>query len=271
VGNYPITISPGTLSAAHYTFQFSSGTLTIAYLGPAATPKFSPAAGKCTSVQSVTISDATASATIYYTTDGSAPTIGSTQYSSAIAVNTTETIEAIAVAPGYDDSAVATAKYTINLPSPTFTLSISPTSASIVSGASAKFTLTVTPQNGFAQAVSFSCSGEPSSDACSFSPSSVTPAGIPASAAMTLGPAAAATNQTLPRLAKSAGGLAMALLLWPFCRRRFRAVFALLILLLAGLMISACIILKPQIYTVTVTASGGGVTQTGSISLTVTK
>ena len=78
-----------------------------------ATPTFSPAAGTYSSAQSVTISDATSGATIYYTTDGSTPTTSSTKYTGPIAVSSTEKLEAIAVATGDANSAVASAAYTI--------------------------------------------------------------------------------------------------------------------------------------------------------------
>jgi len=80
-----------------------------------ATPTFSPAAGTYSSTQSVTISDSTSGATVYYTTDGSTPTASSTKYTAAITVSSTETISAIAVASGYNNSAVASAAYTISL------------------------------------------------------------------------------------------------------------------------------------------------------------
>ena len=83
--------------------------------GAAATPGFSPAAGTYLSAQSVTITDATAGATIYYTTNGTTPTTASSVYSSAIAVSSTETLEAIATASLYTQSAVGSAAYTINL------------------------------------------------------------------------------------------------------------------------------------------------------------
>jgi glucosylceramidase len=89
----------------------------------AATPTFSPAAGTFSSVQSVTIADSTTGAAIYYTTDGTTPSSSSTAYSAAIKVSATATIKAIAVASGYNNSAMASATFTINLPAaatPTF-------------------------------------------------------------------------------------------------------------------------------------------------------
>src|SRR5580698_3168621 len=83
---------------------------------PAATPTFSPAAGTFTSLQSVALFDATAGASIYYTSDGTTPSASSTLYSKSIPVSSSQTIQAIAMASGYSNSAVASAKYTIDLP-----------------------------------------------------------------------------------------------------------------------------------------------------------
>jgi hypothetical protein len=89
----------------------------------AATPTFSPAAGTFSATQTITISDSTQGATIYYTTDSSTPTTSSLKYTAPIAVASTETIQAIAIASGYTNSAVASASYTISpvAATPTFT------------------------------------------------------------------------------------------------------------------------------------------------------
>jgi hypothetical protein len=80
----------------------------------AATPTFSPAAGTYSGAQSVTISDSTPGATIYYTTNGTTPTTSSTEYTGPITVSSTETLKAVAVAKGDNNSAVASASYTID-------------------------------------------------------------------------------------------------------------------------------------------------------------
>ena len=114
LGSYVITAKAGTLAAKNYSFRFENGTLTITPIGTAATPVFKPAAGTYTSAQSVTITDATAASTIYYTTNGDTPSTTSTKYTEAIHVSATETIKAIAFATGYTQSAVASAAYKIN-------------------------------------------------------------------------------------------------------------------------------------------------------------
>ncbi len=79
----------------------------------AATPTFLPAAGTYASAQNVTISTDTDGATIYYTTDGTDPTTGSSVYSTPINVDKDMTIKAIATKDGLLDSDIAEAAYTI--------------------------------------------------------------------------------------------------------------------------------------------------------------
>jgi glucosylceramidase len=80
----------------------------------AATPNFTPAPGTYTAAQSVTLSDATQGATIYYSTDGTTPTTSSTKYASTLSVPATTTIKALATAPGNLPSTVAAGTYTIS-------------------------------------------------------------------------------------------------------------------------------------------------------------
>src|SRR5207302_4494766 len=88
-----------------------------------ATPTFSPPSGTSNAPQSVTLSDATGGATIYYTTDGSTPTTASTVYAGAISVTQNTTIRAMAAANGMANSNVASATYTILIPVPPPTFS----------------------------------------------------------------------------------------------------------------------------------------------------
>ncbi len=92
----------------------ASSTYTISSVSQVATPAFSPAGGTYISAQTVTISCATAGATIRYTTDGSTPTSASTQYTGPISVSSTKTVKAIAIASGMANSSVASATYTIS-------------------------------------------------------------------------------------------------------------------------------------------------------------
>src|SRR6185437_6981457 len=80
---------------------------------PAAAPEFNPASKSFNGSLSVTISDATPGAAIYYTTDGTGPTEASTLYTGPITVNSTTTINALASATGYLQSPVASATYTL--------------------------------------------------------------------------------------------------------------------------------------------------------------
>ena len=106
------TIKAIAMASGHSTSAAATAAYTI-NLPAAATPTFSLASGTFTTTQTVTISDATAGATIYYTTNGTAPTTSSPVYTGAILISSSETIEAVALAPGYSISAVASATYNL--------------------------------------------------------------------------------------------------------------------------------------------------------------
>ena len=99
---YAIAVAPGLTNSALATgnYVFSAPTTV-------ATPTFSPVGGTVSVGQKVTLACATAGASIYYTTNGSAPTTSSTLYTGPIAVTESETINAIAVV-GTAQSAVTT-------------------------------------------------------------------------------------------------------------------------------------------------------------------
>jgi Chitobiase/beta-hexosaminidase C-terminal domain len=82
-----------------------------------ATPTFSVAGGPYTASQTVSLSDTTSGAVIYYTLDGTTPatTVGGStlQYSSALTVTSSTIIEAVALAPSHSASALTGAAYTI--------------------------------------------------------------------------------------------------------------------------------------------------------------
>ena len=144
-------------------------TITISAAGIVGAPTANPTAGTYTENQSVTLTSSTEEATIYYTTDGSNPTItggvpgGTTkEYTAPIAVTGTEgqsittTIKAIAVKNGMQDSSVGTFTYTIQIPVTEYTItatagangSITPSGAVRVAEGGSQ-TFTITPAMGY--------------------------------------------------------------------------------------------------------------------------
>lgn len=112
----PITVSQNKTLKAKATksgwtdSSVATAEYTIAPIQTVATPTFNPAGGTYTTAQNVTISCSTSGATIFYSTDGSTPSI---QYTGAINIASTKTLKAKATKSGWNDSSIATAEYTI--------------------------------------------------------------------------------------------------------------------------------------------------------------
>ena len=87
------------------------------------TPQLNPATGAYSSMQTVTISDATGGAFVNYTTDGSTPTAtGTISAGTVVTVSTTQKLSAIAFKPasGLSNSTVISASYTFPDAAPSF-------------------------------------------------------------------------------------------------------------------------------------------------------
>ncbi len=281
----------------HFPSGATGATYTINPLAPqTAAPTFSVPAGTYTTPQTVTISDSTQGAFIYYTTDGSAPGTNSTYYPSPITIASSETLQAIAMANGDAISAVTSAAYILNLPPPSF--SISGTAVNVVAGANSGNTsiVTLTPSGGFAGTINLSCTITP---AAANDPATCN---IPATATLSIfGDEAvgmivnttsdiSAVDRPKRFFGPLAGGTALACMLFffiPARRRRGWSIFATLLLLffIAGGALSCgggngagggggggggeSRGTTPGTYVITVTGTSGNITQTGLVSLTV--
>ncbi len=139
----PVTLSQNTtLRAKAYKDGMTESTVTSGiYTIKCVAPEFSPAPGTYTSAQSVTITSATAGATIRYTTDGTTPSQSNGQvYSSPVSISANTTLQAIAYKSGMNDSEIASGMYVIQ--------SGSPCAITKINGGGFTTTLTSVVQNG---------------------------------------------------------------------------------------------------------------------------
>jgi hypothetical protein len=88
----------------------------------AVNPVLSLAAGTYSGTQTLTITDVSPNAKIYYTVDGTTPTTSSTLYTQPIAITVSETVNVIATSPGLQNSFMVGASYVIE---PLYTLNFS--------------------------------------------------------------------------------------------------------------------------------------------------
>lgn len=260
-------LAPSLVASGIYTIQL-----------PAAAPGFLPAPQTFTAAVSVTLSDSTSNASIYYTTDGTKPSTSSTLYTGPIVIPSTLDLQAIAVAPNFSPSLIASGIYTIT---PQLQLSGGSSSIIVTAGSSATVQLSI-GASANASTITFACSGLPAGAQCSFSPNSVS---APANVALTISTSsssAAANRRTFSRTISPWGplGLLAGLLLLPAgafrIRRRGHRLFAGLLLMLGLVGCGSNSTPPPPVQntpvqaTVTVTASAAGATAASiQIQLTI--
>ncbi len=78
-------------------------------------PTFNVEGGAYTTAQNIVIITPTVDAKIYYTVDGTLPTLSSNLYTGAVSISSSQTIKAIATKTGWKTSEVVTADYEVNL------------------------------------------------------------------------------------------------------------------------------------------------------------
>ncbi len=164
-----------------------------------------------------------------------------------------------------------------------FGMSVSPPSATVSSGGSASYTLTLTPISGFSSTVDLTCTGAPASGSCSLSSNSVT-FSSGSTSKVTLTVATASTHGFLDRLQARPRWRIRAALLIPFgigfvavnAKRRSRSgrrfsPMVLMFVLLAMMVWPACGFKTNTIgnYSVTVIGKDGSLQHSAVITLTV--
>ncbi len=106
-------------------------------------PVLSPDGGTYSAVQTVTLTSTTPGSTIYYTIDGTVPTLSSASVASGgtVVVDRSRTVRAFAVAPGQPASLETSATYTLVLPAP----AVTPSTGTLTSPAMLTVTEAVVP------------------------------------------------------------------------------------------------------------------------------
>jgi hypothetical protein len=108
----PVTVrGSATIQAIAYAPGFLPGSIASAsYSFVVADPVLSLAGGTYSGTQTVTVTSATPTATIYYTTNGRTP---ATKYTGPITVSASETLTVVALETNFTSSSVVQASYTI--------------------------------------------------------------------------------------------------------------------------------------------------------------
>jgi hypothetical protein len=172
---------------------------------------------------------------------------------------------------------------TVSAVTAAFTMTVNPTTLSLAQGATGDSTVTIAASSTFSGTVALTCSGAPALATCSVNPASVTvgPSGTGTATVVvtTKGPNGGGTAANHP-LIWTGGGITLAGLLMLVVPRRRRlpnmlAIALALLTIGSAAVVSGCSSGSSKTavgnYTLTVTGTSGSVTQTATISLTVTK
>ena len=114
----PVTISStATVQAIAVANNISSGIKSATFtISPAWTPTPNTGTGTYYAPVTLSLNEASTCALVYYTTDGSTPTVAATIYSGPFTLTNTATLKAFAQCPGGQPSAVSSESYTITAP-----------------------------------------------------------------------------------------------------------------------------------------------------------
>lgn len=200
---------------------------------------------------------------------------GATLTTSSLAVGTHTLTAQYVGATGFSASSSNSVMVTIAAAgTPDFLLAINAASGTATKTSPTTAKLTVTPEAGFASAVSFTCSGLPATVGCSFSPATVTPAGAAVSSTVTFaesGSAMLRPERAEPRRLLVLAGLGLGGLALMISRRRrvsISTLWILLVLAALGGMAGCGSGAVPVVSTVSIAATSGNTTHRVVFTLT---
>ena len=197
VGSYPITAGLGTLTASYYTFGLVAGTLSITQGTAPISVSANPTAPTSTN-STVSLGANVTLTAIVSPASGSAPApTGRVTFSDGTTVLGAASVSASGVASFITNSLAAGSNtitavyggdknYRASTSSATLTISdfqlrVMPDSVVLTPTQQATVQVTVTPESGFNQPLTFTCSTLPADTSCSFAPPAITPNGASAS------------------------------------------------------------------------------------------
>jgi hypothetical protein len=215
-GTYPVTATyPGDTN----NLPSSSTAVSIAVAPVATKTTLSVSSGSANLNQSLSL---TATITGLNPTGNVTFTSATATLGTAAATNGTATLQFAFTAPG---TYSVTANYagdianltstsntvTILVTAPDYSVTASPSSATVTAGQSATTTLTVTPVGGYNGTIKFSCGTLPSGASCTFAPASLTPAsGASSTSTLTITTTATTTASLRNEISGSLQGIAWA-------------------------------------------------------------